>query len=159
MQGYFANRKMISVTVIGVVFSLLSVVVSYVAIRVCGADGLWALAAVALGYTLARTLKTVTLVAVLQRSVPLLPPRETLAFLGRLAALSVLCGEAAWLSLHLTSRLPLPGSGKVELLAVLAIVGLVTLAAFAAGAKALHVQEPWTMAAWGWEKVRRKLRR
>ena len=70
MQAFFANRRMVSVTVIGVTFSFVSMLISWVGLKVSGGRDLLLLAFIAGGFTLARTLKSVALVEMLKASSP-----------------------------------------------------------------------------------------
>lgn len=97
MQAFFANRRMVSVTVIGVLFSTFSMLVSWLGLKLCGGRDLLLLAAIAGGMTLARTLKCVTLVEMLKKSAPVFPLGETLVFLGRVALASGVAVACGWL--------------------------------------------------------------
>lgn len=85
MQGFFADRKMISVTLIGVVSSLLSVAVSLVFIVVLKVEATLALVAISLGFVGSRFLKSIALAVYLRRSVPMFPLGETVSFVCRIA--------------------------------------------------------------------------
>lgn len=96
MQGYFADRRMTSVTLIGIGASLISVVISYIGIVHFKAQAVGALAVVALGFGLSRWLKSGILIVVLKRSVPMFPARQSLLFFLRLVLLGAIVGVVAW---------------------------------------------------------------
>lgn len=96
MQGYFADRKMTTVTVIGIGASLVSVLISYFGIVHMNAQALAALMIVALGFVVSRWVKSGVLVGVLKRSVPMFPVRESVGFLVRLLVLAAIVGATAW---------------------------------------------------------------
>lgn len=117
MQGFFANRKMISVTLIGLGASILSVVISYVCIVQLHFRGIQALAAVALGFAISRTIKSVFLAIVLKRSVPLFPTRQTLGFIARVALVAIIVGGGVFGTKVLVNRVlkdPVPAA-KIEM--------------------------------------------
>ena len=96
MQGFFACRKMVSVTVIGIISSLLSVAISVVFIVILEVSATQALMVVSLGFVLSRCLKSLALALYLRRSVPMFPAGETLSFATRLAAVGLIVGAATY---------------------------------------------------------------
>jgi peptidoglycan biosynthesis protein MviN/MurJ (putative lipid II flippase) len=100
MQAFFANRRMVSVTVIGILFSTFSMFVSWTGLKLCGGRDLLLLASIAGGMTLARTLKCVTLVELLKKNAPVFPFRETVVFLGRVTLASGLAAVCGWFLLN-----------------------------------------------------------
>lgn len=164
MQGYFANRKMWSVTAIGIGFSALSVAISYIAIVRFGVRGVDGLTVVALSYVVSRTLKTVTLAAVLKRAVPMFPLGPTVWFVVRVLALGAAVGAAGYgasTGIGAVWRVDPEAATlttKLALLARLATGGAAGGVLFWAAAWALRVQEPFEMLRWGWEKVLRRVR-
>jgi len=154
MQAFFANRRMVSITVVGVIFSVLTVAISYVGIKVCGATGLAALAVVALGMTVARTLKVVTLVVVLRRFVPAFPWRETAGILVKATLTgAVAAGACAACDYGFTHAIS-AGAGKSIMLLRLAADGAAAAAGFAAGALIFRLREPAEMLRWAAAKLR-----
>jgi putative peptidoglycan lipid II flippase len=114
MQAYFSSQRMISVTLIGIVFSTLTMAISYVGVVVYGIVGADAVIVVALSYTISRALKTVTLITLLKlRGLPVLPLGSTLLFLLRVAVLGVACGATAWSALKVVERV-LPEAAVVQ---------------------------------------------
>ncbi len=97
MQVFFANRRMISVVVIGLVFSSISILISYIGIDRMGFSGTAAVATVALAFTVSRTLKTICLGVLMRRFVPAFPLRETAGFIIRLLLVTIATGFGAWL--------------------------------------------------------------
>jgi peptidoglycan biosynthesis protein MviN/MurJ (putative lipid II flippase) len=100
MQAFFANRRMVSVTLIGIFFSLFSMTVSWLGLKFWGGRDLVVLAVIAGGFTLARTFKCVALVEMLKKNAPVFPFAETAAFLLRLAV------AAAWRRRHVAAAAP-----------------------------------------------------
>lgn len=96
MQGYFADRRMLSVTLIGIGTSLVSVVISYVGIARMEAQAMAALIIVSLGFAVSRWIKSGVLIAVLKRTVPMFPARQSLFFFIRLLLLAAIVGAVAW---------------------------------------------------------------
>ena len=92
MQGFFANRKMVSVTVIGVLSSVLSVGISVLFIVILEVEATKALMVVSLGFVVSRYLKSLVLGIYLQRSVHMFPLGETVSFAARL----VVVGLVVW---------------------------------------------------------------
>jgi peptidoglycan biosynthesis protein MviN/MurJ (putative lipid II flippase) len=160
MQGFFSNRKMVVPTVLGAVFSFLSIGISVFGIRVLGLTGAGALATVALGYTFARYLKMVTLVAALKRHVPMFPARESFVFfIKAVVVCAVAAGSAFGVRLLYESRYPLAtvlGQGTRRMLMVvgaeIAIGGAVSIAAAIAAIKLLRMEE----LGWILEWIRKK---
>jgi len=97
MQAYFSTHRTISVTVIGIIFSSLSMLISYLGVVTYGLKGPDAVVLVALGFTVSRALKSIALASLLKaRGLPLLPLGPTLSFLARASLLSAACGMAAY---------------------------------------------------------------
>ncbi len=159
-QTYYAHRRMIAVTVMGIAFSMMSVAISYVGVVVFEVHGLAAVCVVALGYALSRTLKSVALVAVLKRQIPMFPRGETLSFLLRVAGMTAimaavtaivayavdsLSGELASTSYHLTSLMKLVAGG------------MAATASFWVSGRVLRVDEPRQMVAWAVSQVRKRV--
>ncbi len=174
MQGYFADRRMTTVTLIGIGASLISVVISYIGIVHFKAQAVGALAVVALGFGLSRWLKSGILIVVLKRSVPMFPARQSLFFFLRLVLLGAIVGAVAWGidgALDLAwpdgleqARRQLAGAApdtvigpagrfsenisRVALLIKLVISAAAGGAAFLLGAVLLRIREPLDMMQW-----------
>lgn len=108
MQAYFSNRRMWTVSFIGICFSAVSMAVSGVGVLVLGYHGLTALAMIALGYSVSRLLKTLTLIGVLKRTLPFLPAGESLLYFLRVCVVGVACAAAAWGAVQGTETLLAP---------------------------------------------------
>jgi putative peptidoglycan lipid II flippase len=158
MQAFFAHRRTVSVTVAGIVFSGLSVGISYYAVVVLGWQGALALAAVAGGLTLTRWLKAVALVALLRKDAPVFPVAATMGFLVRAALASGLSAAAAWGGLRLVAALGVAGGSKLALLSQLAAAAACAALGFVAGCALCRVHEPREMLVWTLTKLRRKAR-
>jgi len=116
MQAYFSTHRTVSVTIIGILFSTLSMVISYIGVIVYGLKGPDAVVLVALGFTTSRALKALALATILKwRGLPLLPLGSTIPYLVRLTILSVACGAAAYGTLQVVSKFQgAPAVAKAE---------------------------------------------
>ncbi|MHC5054861.1 MAG: murein biosynthesis integral membrane protein MurJ [Planctomycetota bacterium] len=156
MQGFYSNRRMIAPTVLGMVFSFLSVGVSMLGIRFLGLEGATALAVVALGFVASRYLKTLALVLVLRRRVPMFPAGETLLFLLKAIAVAAAAGGSATLvRIAYESRWPLVAAAEVGALRTVtrvvpetAIAGTVSIAAALAAIRLLRMEELGWIVEW-----------
>ncbi|MCK5850000.1 MAG: hypothetical protein KAH23_03720 [Kiritimatiellae bacterium] len=153
IQVYFANRKMISVTVMGILFSSFSVAISYVGIVKYGLRGAQALAVVALGFVLSRTLKSIAFVGIMKRSISMFPGQETVSFILRCLLNGVLVGGSAWLSSRMFEMV-VSSSSKIVLMAKLCVAGTVGVVVFVVSLMILKIREPGMMLMWTWEKIR-----
>ena len=143
MQAFFANRRMVAVTVCGMVFSALSMGISWLGLRLCGGRELLVLAAIAGGVALTRALKSWTLVLMLRRHAPVFPLGPTLGFLMRLALVSTVAGGAAWGASRLVAGAADAAAGnRFADLAQLAAGSLAALGAGVAAAALLRLTEP-----------------
>ena len=157
MQGYFASRKMVSVTVIGASWSMISVAISCLGVWSFGVAGASALAVIALGYVFSRTGKTITLMFYLRRSIPLFADKGTGAFFAKLIILALGCGLAAYAGWTISSQI-FDTMSKVHLMIGLCTAqGAATIAYFL-GAWLLKLHEVQTLLSWAFSKVLRKLR-
>jgi len=174
MQGFFADRRAVAVTVIGISASLLAVVISYVCIVVCGiSQPVPVLCVVSLGFVLSRFLKSCALACYFQRSAPLFQYREIIVFLLKVLALSLLTGGCAWLlSQAVATVLPdgiadafaalqenpaaNPAVSRLRIFLRLAIAGGGACLAFCLGSILLRLQEPRLMLGWVKQKLHRK---
>jgi putative peptidoglycan lipid II flippase len=97
MQAYFSTHRMTMVTVIGIVFSMLSMAISAVGVIVYKLSGTDAVIIVALGYTVSRALKTMVLALMLKsQGLPLLPAKETFSFVLRMIVLTAAIGAVTF---------------------------------------------------------------
>ncbi len=184
MQGYFANRKMISVSVIGILCSLLSIVISLAVVMYLKVSAIWALATVSLGFALTRYIKSLVLVVVLKRTVPMFPLKPTMLFLGKVFVLAVVTGGVTWVCARGLARTLNNGvaQAKIELRAIpdgqvskaqeasfkrqiskariiagSLVSGVAGGLVFLLGAWLLGIKEPYTMLKWALDKLRGKL--
>ncbi len=149
MTGFFANRKMVAPLLLGIVFSFISIGISVVAVSVFELTGAAALGTVALGYVLSRYLKTVALIVVLKRSVPMFPARDSLIFFARaLVVAGVSAGSALIVRMLYESQWPLEDAlakgTRVMLMRVapeIALAGAVSIAAGLAAIRLLRMEE------------------
>lgn len=96
MQAFFANRRMVAVTVIGILFSSLSIGISWIGLQCCNGHDLILLAFIAGGFTISRTFKSFTLVELLKKNMPLFPWKDTLLFLFRALCASLIAAAAGY---------------------------------------------------------------
>ncbi|MBN2712374.1 MAG: hypothetical protein JXR97_08110 [Planctomycetes bacterium] len=98
MQAFFSNRKMIAVSAVGVFFSFFSMAIAYVCVIQLKFTGVDALIAVALAFTVTRTLKVITLASIARKFLPCYPVKETLSFILRVIIVALGTGLAAWIT-------------------------------------------------------------
>ncbi len=159
MQAFFAHRRMVAVTVVGIVFSVLSMAISWVGFRMCGGNSLLLLGVIAGGFTLSRVLKSLALVEMLRSSTPqAFPVRETLSFLLRVIVCALLMAGVAWLvARHAPQVAGVAGVHLHGRLLLMLQLGCGSAAALATGLVALwllRIHEPREMAQWALAKVR-----
>ena len=97
MQAYFSLQRMWAPALLGIAATLLQVAflaVPIYALRMDYPTQVFVL--VALAYPATRLAKNAALLLILKRHMPVLPARQTLAFVARLAVLSVAVGAAAY---------------------------------------------------------------
>lgn len=130
MQGFFADRKMVSVTAIGMVTSILSVLISFVFIVILQVEATMAIAAISLGFVASRYIKTFVLVVYLRRSVPMFPLGETLSFACRMLLVGAAVAVVTYGAGRLTSRVLPDGldEARTNYLAATAASGSTTVA-------------------------------
>ena len=112
MQGSFAERKTIAVTAIGLSTSFISVIISYVFIVHIGVSPKGALMTVALGFVVAKFLKSIMLIINLRRSTPIFPAKDLFIFLPKLIALAALVGVCAFGASRLCEKIVPDGLAK-----------------------------------------------
>jgi putative peptidoglycan lipid II flippase len=158
MQAFFAHRRMVAVTLVGILFSLVSMGISWLGFRWCPADGLLLIGVIAGGFAVSRALKSFVLVEMLRSSTPqAFPVREMLSFLLRVGACSLLMAAVAWLAVRVAPAVA-GGRGEGRMLDLLRLGCGAAAAALAgaAGAWLLRIREPVEMAQWALERVRRR---
>lgn len=155
MKAFFANRRMVSVTAVGILFSSLSMAISWIGLKVSGGRDLVLLAFIAGGFTLSRTLKSLALVEMLKKNAPVFPFREMAAFLARVAAATGVASVLAWLVLYRVE--PVVGlSGRVGDLIRLALVGGVFGVTYLLCAYGLRIREMLELLTLVSSKVRKR---
>ncbi|MBO7619411.1 MAG: hypothetical protein J6T06_02780 [Victivallales bacterium] len=112
MQGSFAERKTIAVTAIGLSTSFISVIISYVFIVHIGVSPKGALMTVALGFVIAKFLKSIMLIINLRRSTPIFPAKDLFVFLPKLIVLTALAGVCAFGASRLCEKIVPDGLAK-----------------------------------------------
>jgi putative peptidoglycan lipid II flippase len=161
VQGYYSSRRMLSATVIGIIFAFFSVGLSSLGIYGFGAQGVAALLWVATGFAAARLLKILVMVLFLRRSIPLFPARESISFFARLLIFCAVIAAAAWASREAAAaafaRMLAPGSllgGKAAGALIIASVSAASIAAGLISAKLLRFEELDIARGWLREKLR-----
>jgi peptidoglycan biosynthesis protein MviN/MurJ (putative lipid II flippase) len=174
MQGYFAEQKTVSVTVIGLIASIVSVAISYVAIVHFQVGAVASLVVVAVGFVVSRYLKSIVLTLYLQKSTPMFKRKALALFFGKLLLLSLFTGAVTWGSSELMNYLlpdgiaaalaairggetVIPEVSRCKIICRLAVALSAGGVAFLAGAFVLRLAEARQMLEWAWEKVRNKI--
>jgi peptidoglycan biosynthesis protein MviN/MurJ (putative lipid II flippase) len=159
MQAFFAHRRMWLVTGLGMLFSLLSIMISYIGIIHFHASGAAALLVVALGFVISRTLKALALTGFLKQSVPLFPTKATSWFLLKLILVGAVSTAAVygvflgWDALLGTPADKIPLAGKLCAGVAAAATG------YLLSIWLLRIREPLEMLQWAWAKTRGTSRR
>lgn len=153
MQAFFANRRMVSVTVVGIVFSFLSMGISYLAVVTFGLSGGVALAAVAGGFSFSRALKSTALIVLLRRFTPCFPVSATAGFLLRSLLVGGLSAGGALLARRGFEAYVSDSLHRVALLGQLATAGAGAAIGFVIGVMVLRVHEPRDMLSWALRKL------
>jgi peptidoglycan biosynthesis protein MviN/MurJ (putative lipid II flippase) len=156
MQAFFANRKMLSVTVIGIFFSSLSILISYIGIIKLGANGTIALVVVALGYAISRIGKTITLGVMLKKIMPIFPTHETLIFMLKVIFMSAFSTLLCYFIFLGIDRITYIRNPKLFLLLKLVLGGTAAGVSYLMMCFVLKVKEPTIMLHWCLEKIKRK---
>lgn len=153
MQAFFANRRMVSVTVAGIVFSFFSMGISYLAVVRYGLTGSAALALIAGGFALSRTLKSTALVLLLRRRTPCFPAVSTLVFIARALVVGILSAGPAALARWVFMTHVTPATTRTACIGQLAAAGTAAGIGFLAGVWLLRLEEPRTMLTWLLRKI------
>ncbi len=153
MQAFFATRKIYIVIFIGMFFSATSVMVSYVGVIHFGLGGAAALVTVSLGYVLSRHLKTLALLLILKRSVPMFEGWATFIFMAKLLTTGAACAACAAAAFAVLDISGLAATGKVMLSVRLGLSCLTAAAAFVGCIFVLRLREPSEMLKWTREKL------
>ncbi len=154
MQAFFAKKRTYMITFVGITFSALSILISYLGVIKFGIKGASALMVIALGYVLCRTLKSIVLLGILKRSVPMFKFAESCSFFIRLAVVSAIATAAVWFAFRMfDAGLGVP-SGKNMLMMKLVFGAAIAAAAFLAGTFLLKIREPVEMWQWGMKKLK-----
>jgi peptidoglycan biosynthesis protein MviN/MurJ (putative lipid II flippase) len=173
MQAFFANRRVISVTVMGVLFSILSVAISFLGLALCGPQPLetrglgrvWSgydpvvvLGFISGGFALTRLLKTVALSWMLKQNARVFPVGETLGFLTRVAVCTIVTALCAWLALQGVCKISLLSRlhEKIQMAAQVCAGGAGGVLGALAGFWLLRIREPYEMLAWLSARVKRR---
>jgi putative peptidoglycan lipid II flippase len=150
MKAFFASRRTVAVSVLGIVFSTLSMFISWGGSRLFRENELLVLGIIAGGFALTRWMKTVSLVVLFRRSAPAFPAAETASFLARLALASAFIAGAAYVGRmpgRWLGHIPPPPHGAsipewFADLVQLGLGGLAALVALVAAFALLRIREP-----------------
>jgi putative peptidoglycan lipid II flippase len=150
MKAFFASRRTVAVSVLGIVFSTLSMFISWGGSRLFRENELLVLGVIAGGFALTRWMKTASLAVLFRRSAPAFPAAETASFLVRLILASAAIAGAAYVGRNIGSWLhywpPIPRGSEppewVVNLAELGLGGLAALIALVASFALLRIREP-----------------
>lgn len=157
MQAFFAHRRVFSVTAAGIAFSALSIALSFLGLRLFPGSPALILAAIAGGFALSRTLKTITLSWMLRRNAPVFPLGETAWFILRLALCTCATAAAAWAGLLIARTLPVSDILPERIINALLVCagGAAGVIGTAAAFLLLRIDEPRELILWLLAKVRR----
>ena len=145
MKAFFASRRTLAVSVLGIVFSTMSMFISWAGARYGAGNDLLVLAVIAGGFSLTRWLKAASLVALFRRGTPAFPAASTLSFLARLSIASAAAALAArWAAVGPAAALAarFGVAGRAADIVDLGLGGLAALIALAAAFALLRIREP-----------------
>jgi len=158
MQAFMANRRVFSMTALGVLFSAMSVGLSFLGLYWFRETPVMVLGFIAGGFALTRLLKTAVMAWMLRQNAPVFPVAETLGFLARVVACTVLAAACAWLALRGTdaalSFAPALPEKILQALRVCAGGGAGALATLG-GFWVLRIREPFDMISWSILSIKR----
>ncbi len=163
MQSFFSMQNTWIPVSVGLVASSLQIAGLYVAVSVLGVDRFYC---VALAFPISRALKNIVLGGLMRRKVPILPGADTARFLLKMVLLCAAVGGAMCATEYFLGDLLQLGKGSRGLLnarvaARLMLSSLSGVAAFAAAAYALRLEEAASVLSWlrgeGWGKIKEKL--
>ena len=160
MQAFFAQRRMIAISVTGMVFVLVSIGISAWGILFLGLQGMAALGVVAGGYVVSRTMKSLTLIILLKRHTIAFPLRETAVFLARTIAVGILTAIAVGIAIRLAPHVGSNPSASFNLLIQLILAAPVAGITFLMASHWFRLREPFDMlhSATQWVRNRMKNR-
>ena len=170
MQGFFAKQQTIAVTVIGMLSSMVSIVISYVAIVHYQVGPIPSLMLVALGFVFSRYLKSLVLALYLQRSTPMFHGGQMALFFAKIILLTAVAAVMTWVGSALMTKVlpdgisaalaavragsvPVPAVSRVRILLRLVVAGSSGTLGFLLGAWFFRVQEARQMFIWAWQKI------
>ncbi|HNX35386.1 MAG TPA: lipid II flippase MurJ [Kiritimatiellia bacterium] len=155
MQAFFANRRMVAVTVIGILFSSISILISWVGLKVYGGHELVLLSFIAGGFTVSRIFKCVTLVEMLKKNAPVFPFVDTVSFAARVALAAGVASGLSWLTLHHVGAVAAL-HGRAGDFLKLGIGGLVFGIVYLAAAYGLRISELRELFTFALQKMRKR---
>ena len=141
MKAFFASRRTLPVALLGMAFSTLSVVLSWLGSRHFADREMLVLASIAGGFVLSRWLKTTALCAIFRRSERSFGGWPFALFVAKLAVASVVAALAAREVLMLVPAIS-PLASKGAILVRLVEAGCAAAAALAISFAVLRIREP-----------------
>jgi len=162
MQGFFADRRTVTPTVLGIVCSSVSVSISFCAVvlfQVHDVYGpVYAIAAVALGYTFSRALKVFLLVFFLKKKIPAFKNSDFGSFLLKLLIITAGTGAGAYFVRELFGNIAGTEGGLDRIMLAVQILTSTGAggAAFLALVYILKVKEFKTAVFWALKKIKRR---
>lgn len=161
LQGFFADRRMVTPIVLGIVCSSISVGISFFVVIVLQVhiaySPAYAVAAVALGYTFSRALKIVLFIHFFKKNIPVFTSGRSAVFFIKLFIITAAVSAAAFFAkqgFFLISG-PLWSETRKLLLAQILISTIAGGAAFLVCVYILKVREFKTAVSWALQKIRR----
>ncbi|HHN46943.1 MAG TPA: hypothetical protein ENN09_05825 [Planctomycetes bacterium] len=165
MQAFFSNRRTITPVVVGLVWSTVSMLISYIGIVVLKVEGIGALVVVAGGVAFARAAKTVTLALILRLRVPIFRGGGSLLYFLKLALLTAGTAAAVYgtkLGYERISGVSADTAAgfrlKIMLLGEVAVAGLAGFCALVGLGLLLRMEEIPAVYRWAMEKLKRRQR-
>lgn len=155
IQAYFADRRMLAVTVMGILSSLLSMLIAYVGVKVLGATEAYALAVVAGGLVLGRFAKAIAFALYMKTKIPMFPFIETLWFLVRVIAVGFAVAVSAYYVMVGIDRV-LATTSPFWAAVKLTCAGGAGAGVFVASTFILRIREPSEMVQWTLAKLRKR---
>ncbi|MCH2176304.1 MAG: hypothetical protein MK193_11320 [Lentisphaeria bacterium] len=160
IQGYFAQKKMLSITIIGLACSLLSVLISYVGIKVYDVEAQWAIIFVAGGFGVSRLIKSCIMVAVLNRAIPLVHFKPLCIFLTKACLLAAIVGGGSFWAVDLIQSNILGvtewlDAGKIKVVLVMSLHGGIIGILYLIIAHIIGLKEPWEAFLWVKQKIKK----
>lgn len=147
MQAFFAAKRTLAVSVAGIVFSSVSILISLIGLHYFRDNGFVLLGIIAGGFAISRWMKTASLIVLFRKSAPAFPFRPTLLFLAKLILASALADAAGYAVTAPVTALTAKflHVGKLAALAQIALCGGCGLVVLLAAYKLVGITEPFDL--------------